>query len=151
MDTTVKQFQKYLTKTQSTKLVEGLYSYCEEKALNDDVMYLLDGIIETKVNQLLELFNKSSHLKNLIKSKQIKPENICDLRQEELDPEKYKTIIERRELENLKKHNNKTTDVYQCKKCGERKCTVEQKQVRSSDEPMTTFVECIVCGNKFSF
>lgn len=151
VDIHIKLFQKYLTKKQSSNLIEGVYNYCNTLAVNDDVPYLLDSIIETKINELLELFSSSTYLKNLIKTKQIKPEDICNLKQEELNPEKYKSIIERRELEMLKKHNKKTTDVYQCKKCGERKCSVEQRQVRSSDEPMTTFVECVVCGNKFSF
>jgi len=35
-------------------------------------------------------------------------------------------------------------DVFQCPQCGERKTKFKQKQIRSADEPMTTF---IVCGN----
>ncbi|KAJ3105326.1 RNA polymerase II elongation factor [Phlyctochytrium planicorne] len=36
------------------------------------------------------------------------------------------------------------TDSFKCGKCGKRKCTYYQKQTRSADEPMTTFVVCIV-------
>lgn len=38
-----------------------------------------------------------------------------------------------------------------CFKCGERKVSYTQAQTRSADEPMTTFCECTVCGNKWKF
>jgi len=41
------------------------------------------------------------------------------------------------------------TDMFRCGKCGQRQCTYYQMQTRSADEPMTTFVTCTVCGNKF--
>ena len=43
-----------------------------------------------------------------------------------------------------------TTDEFKCGKCGKRKCTYYQKQTRSSDEPMTTFITCVNCGHKAS-
>jgi hypothetical protein len=38
------------------------------------------------------------------------------------------------------------TDMYKCGKCRGRKCTYFQMQT-SADEPMTTFVTCVNCGN----
>ncbi|KAI9668860.1 MAG: RNA polymerase II elongation factor [Alyxoria varia] len=38
-----------------------------------------------------------------------------------------------------------------CGKCKERKVSYSQAQTRSADEPMTTFCECIVCGNRWKF
>lgn len=43
------------------------------------------------------------------------------------------------------------TDIFTCSKCKQRKCTYHQLQTRSCDEPMTTFVTCTVCGNKWKF
>jgi DNA-directed RNA polymerase subunit M/transcription elongation factor TFIIS len=37
---------------------------------------------------------------------------------------------------------------YKCK-CGSNKTYFYQLQTRSSDEPMTTFITCIKCGNKW--
>lgn len=39
------------------------------------------------------------------------------------------------------------TDMFRCGKCRGRKCTYFQMQTRSADEPMTTFVTCVNCGN----
>ncbi|KNC46881.1 transcription elongation factor S-II [Thecamonas trahens ATCC 50062] len=41
------------------------------------------------------------------------------------------------------------TDMFKCGKCKERKCTYYQLQTRSADEPMTVFVTCTNCGNKW--
>eukprot|EP01083_Nonionella_stella_P042324 114389_1 len=41
------------------------------------------------------------------------------------------------------------TDEYKCGKCKQRKCKYSQAQTRSADEPMTTFVTCLVCGNRW--
>lgn len=43
------------------------------------------------------------------------------------------------------------TDMFECSKCKQRKCTYSQLQTRSCDEPMTTFVTCTVCGNRWKF
>ncbi|KAJ3039775.1 RNA polymerase II elongation factor [Rhizophlyctis rosea] len=41
------------------------------------------------------------------------------------------------------------TDMFSCGKCHKRQCTYYQMQTRSADEPMTTFVTCTYCGNKW--
>jgi len=43
------------------------------------------------------------------------------------------------------------TDAFQCSRCKQRKCRYRQAQTRSADEPMTTFVTCTNCGNKWKF
>lgn len=41
--------------------------------------------------------------------------------------------------------------VAECPKCESRRTFSCQKQVRSSDEPMTTFSSCVECGNKWVY
>jgi len=43
------------------------------------------------------------------------------------------------------------TDAFQCSRCKQRKCRYRQAQTRSADEPMTTFVTCVNCGNRWKF
>ncbi|CAH1105111.1 unnamed protein product [Psylliodes chrysocephalus] len=43
------------------------------------------------------------------------------------------------------------TEMLKCGKCKKRNCTYNQLQTRSSDEPMTTFVLCNECGNRWKF
>ncbi|KAL3998924.1 transcription elongation factor S-II [Acanthocheilonema viteae] len=43
------------------------------------------------------------------------------------------------------------SDMFKCGKCGRKNCTYTQVQTRSADEPMTTFVFCRECGNRWKF
>jgi transcription elongation factor S-II len=43
------------------------------------------------------------------------------------------------------------TDMFKCGKCMKYNCTYSQVQTRSADEPMTTFVFCRECGNRWKF
>jgi len=43
------------------------------------------------------------------------------------------------------------TDLLKCGKCKKNNCTYHQMQTRSADEPMTTFVLCNECGNRWKF
>lgn len=40
-------------------------------------------------------------------------------------------------------------DSFECEKCGERNAYYFQQQTRGADEPMTVFVTCLECGNKW--
>lgn len=43
----------------------------------------------------------------------------------------------------------KGTDMFTCPKCRKSNCNFYQKQTRSADEPMTTFITCLECKNKW--
>jgi len=43
------------------------------------------------------------------------------------------------------------TTMLKCGKCQQNNCTYNQIQTRSADEPMTTFVLCNNCGNRWKF
>lgn len=43
------------------------------------------------------------------------------------------------------------SDLFKCGRCGHRDTTYNQVQTRSADEPMTTFVLCNNCGNRWKF
>jgi DNA-directed RNA polymerase subunit M/transcription elongation factor TFIIS len=80
--------------------------------------------------------------------------NILDLPWYEpfkLDNRLWKPFIDKRNRKIEIKENMSTVDIFKCRKCGEMKCNTYQLQTRGSDEPMTTFVECKVCGQKWKF
>lgn len=41
------------------------------------------------------------------------------------------------------------TNAFTCYKCGRSECRYIQLQTRSADEPMTTFINCVYCGNRW--
>ena len=116
--------------------------------------FLFESIYDNKKNDILVNINNKSYNKTLldnIKKGKIDPENLAFLKPEELDPDKYETIIKKKELAEYKKNNKATTDIFKCSKCKSRKCTVHQQQTRAGDEPMTTYVTCQECGHVFKF
>lgn len=42
-----------------------------------------------------------------------------------------------------------STDTFRCGRCKSRKCSFYQLQTRSADEPMTTYVTCLECANRW--
>ena len=65
-------------------------------------------------------------------------------------PKLWDAVIKKTEFIEEKKNNIYTTDIYECYKCHKRRCTIEIIQTRSADEPATTFVNCVVCGNHWT-
>ena len=146
-----KFFTKILGKKNSTIFVDHLYTYCNQYAENNKSMFLLDEIIQTKIYFFEEIMTKNTFIKDSIINKSIDPSKICYMNREDIEPTKYKHILEKKELEEYRKNNKATSDAFKCKKCGERRCQVTQKQTRSGDEPATTYVECMECGYMFKF
>lgn len=44
-----------------------------------------------------------------------------------------------------------STNQFKCGRCGKHETTYYQLQTRSADEPMTTFVTCVNCNNRWKF
>jgi DNA-directed RNA polymerase subunit M/transcription elongation factor TFIIS len=140
----------YIGKTNSKKVINSIVNYTTEYAEINQTPFLVEDIFKTKFDELYELFSKNTYLQTLIKNKEIKPENICNLQPEELDPIIYNHIIKKKELIELKKKNNGTTDAYKCKKCKNNKCSVSERQTCAGDEPATVFITCVECGYTFT-
>ena len=79
----------------------------------------------------------------------------------DLAPEQLASAARRTENEAIREHatneavrgqrKEASTDAFKCGKCKQRKCTYYQLQTRSADEPMTTFVTCVNCDNRWKF
>lgn len=86
----------------------------------------------------------------------ISARRLCAMSPEEMASEEKKRADERLQQMNIfnslaATQTQASTDMFQCGKCKKRKCTYYQMQTRSADEPMTTFVTCVECGNKWKF
>ncbi len=87
-----------------------------------------------------------------VQNKEIKSYDLAFLPPTKLYPERWVDILDRKEKLDQQKYEKRTeiaTNIYRCGKCGQRRCTYYQLQTRSADEPMTTFVTCLNCGNRW--
>jgi transcription elongation factor S-II len=114
------------------------------------------------VNKLMTLYNnidKDSYVKNYNFSKRLYEDdfdikNIAFLTPQEINKDHWKKYLDR-QIANDEFLYSRTagirTNEYKCGRCKEKNCTYYQLQVRCSDEPMTTFINCLNCGHKWSF
>ncbi len=105
----------------------------------------------TRLRSMLNNIN-NPYIMNEIQNKTLKPEIMAFMTHQELDPERWKPFIEAKIKRDKVKYETKivaATDTFKCRKCKSTECTYYQMQTRSADEPMTTFVSCINCGNRW--
>jgi transcription elongation factor S-II len=110
--------------------------------------------IRNSLKIIRNLENTKNNLVDKIKFGIIDPSDIVNKTHQELYPELWEDIL----LKNKKKMDllqtesvQKGTSMFKCGKCKERNCTYFQLQTRSADEPMTTFVTCLNCNNRWKF
>ncbi|XP_071432692.1 transcription elongation factor A protein 3 [Pithys albifrons albifrons] len=86
----------------------------------------------------------------------IEPALIARMTAEEMASDELKQLRNAMTQEAIREHQmaktgGTVTDLFQCGKCKKKNCTYNQVQTRSADEPMTTFVLCNECGNRWKF
>jgi len=107
-----------------------------------------------KVISNIEINKNSELVLNKIKYNLWEPENIVSMKYEMLYPELWEALLVKssKKMAMLGKENKEQgTDIFKCGKCKENNCVYFQMQTRSADEPMTTFVTCLNCSNRWKF
>ena len=82
------------------------------------------------------------------------PDKIVSMKSQELYPDIWEEILvnNTKKLEMLSRSKHiQGTSMFKCGKCKLNNCTYFQMQTRSADEPMTTFVTCLNCNNRWKF
>ncbi|XP_045913540.1 transcription elongation factor A protein 2 isoform X2 [Micropterus dolomieu] len=99
---------------------------------------------------------KNPDLRRNVLCGNISPQRIACMTAEEMASAELKQIREALTKESIREHQlskvgGTETDMFICNKCHGKSCTYTQVQTRSADEPMTTFVLCNSCGNRWKF
>nr|XP_046256241.1 transcription elongation factor A protein 3 isoform X8 [Scatophagus argus] len=99
---------------------------------------------------------KNPGLRRNVLAGSIKLSRIASMSAEEMASDELKQLRNVLTQEAIREHQmaktgGTTTDLLQCGKCKKKNCTYNQVQTRSADEPMTTFVLCNECGNRWKF
>ena len=152
----IEKLNQLINDPNKSKTIENnIHSYVLKYIENNRCEDLIKEIYHSKVDDLYANLDENilgnNYFLNSIKNDEIDLNDIADLRPYKIFPERWKEIRDRMELIENKKKNMATTNIFKCNKCGKRECTVYQLQTRSADEPMTTFVNCLVCKNRWKF
>lgn len=159
----VKMFEKLIDdKTLSLKIEKGIYNYVIQKSKEKNIKRYWSNInfkefYLTKIRFVYSNIKKDSYIKNInflkrIQSGEIDPEKICYMNVYDIFPENWKELLDIKMRKDKLKYELKPeamTDVFKCRKCGSRSCSYYEIQTRSADEPMTQFINCLNCGNRW--
>ncbi len=146
------------------QLEEAVYryaiKYCENKCIdftqdNDDVYFR-----RIYMNKMMFLFNnlhpqsdiRNTYLLPAIRSGDITVDQLPRMSPVEIFPEHWKPFIDKQEAREMvykSLQEQITTDIFFCGRCKKNRCTYYQMQTRGTDEPMTTFITCIECNNRW--
>jgi DNA-directed RNA polymerase subunit M/transcription elongation factor TFIIS len=102
--------------------------------------------------------NPNSSLKNAtlmtrLLNKEFDEFALCKFSPAEMFPERWNELKEQygekvRDEAYKEEHED---GLFRCGKCKTYKTTYYQRQIRAADEPMTTFVTCLNCSNRWKF
>ncbi len=148
---------KYISDEPTCKTIEkSIYNYCihSSNAYNstkswDNPLFVILYLDKFKV--IRQCLNEEDLLRRL-KEDPVFCKDISFKSEQELYPEQWKAMTEDKKTRVDNKYFPKikaSTDKFKCGKCKSKECTYYQLQTRSADEPMTTFVSCINCGNRW--
>jgi len=129
-----------------------------EETVLADHKHETDKDYKGKIRSLfLNLKDKNNPgLRESVVSGDIQVAKFCKMSSQDMASEERKAADKKIQEENLHKslgaeERQAETDAFQCGRCKQRKTRYRQAQTRSADEPMTTFVTCTVCGNRWKF
>jgi transcription elongation factor S-II len=95
---------------------------------------------------------RNTKLLREVKEGNINPEDIGGMTPQKIFPAQWKMLMDdkfKKDKHLYEVDKSGATDEFLCRKCGQRECTFYEMQTRSADEPMTIFVTCLSCGNKW--
>ena len=150
-----KIYKKLNDEKASLNLEKGIFNYALKEADNRKIVKKWDNkfFVQIYLNHLKSiLVNLNDKWIEEIKNGSIQSHKLAFMTHQELNHEKWAVLIEvksKRDKNKFETNVAAATDTFTCRKCKNNKCTYYQMQTRSADEPMTTFVTCITCENRW--
>lgn len=153
----VSYINKYIeNEIYSQNIEKSIYNFTILKANREKIMKKWDNpyFVLLYVNKFKIIFHniKNPNIIIKIKNKTFPPHKIAFMDHSDLEPEKWDSKLEEKKMRLQNKFFPKieaSTDNFTCGKCKSTACTYYQLQTRSADEPMTTYVTCTNCGNRW--
>jgi DNA-directed RNA polymerase subunit M/transcription elongation factor TFIIS len=127
-----------ITQTESKNVEATLFDFYN-KIKNPNIILEEQSYRQVMKTLLVALRDKLCSLEDIEKANSIY----------DLYPTKWQKIIENKTVIKQKLNTQVTSDLFQCGRCKQRKCTYTTAQIRGGDESATIFVHCTVCGLHF--
>ena len=159
----VNKLETILNNKKLSKSVEkSIYNYVIDTAKERNIMRKWNNNIffNLYINKNISIYSnlnnktyiKNDYLLNQIINKNINPQDIAKLSVYNIFPENWKALLNEKSKRDELKYKLKPeamTDQFKCRKCYSRSCSYYEVQTRSADEPMTQFITCLDCKNRW--
>jgi transcription elongation factor S-II len=153
----VVKLNKFISDEEScNNLEKGIFNYTLDHATKLNVVKKWDNSYFVRIyldrTRTIYINLKNKEILDKINSKELKAHKLAFMTHQEMQPDKWNALIQEKKIRDDNKYEPKieaSTDDFTCWKCKSKKCTYYQLQTRSADEPMTTFVSCLDCGNRW--
>ncbi len=154
----IMSFKMIKKESRRNNLEIGIYNYALSECDNRKIMKKWDNpffvviYIDRWRSIYMNLLN-NINLVNALNTKKINVTEFANYTHQEMCPEKWANLIAEKIERDKNKYDRKMniTSEFTCYKCKSNNCSYYQMQTRSADEPMTTFVSCNECGNRWKF
>lgn len=146
---------KIINTQKAANLEIGIYNYAINEADRRKIVKQWDNhyfvlIYITHFKSIMT--NLTPKIISQIESCELLPQQVAYMTHQELEPEKWSKLIERKNIADKSQFENNikaTTDTFTCKKCKSNQCSYYLLQTRCADEPMTCYVTCLDCGKRW--
>jgi transcription elongation factor S-II len=149
--------QKFNDEKHGVNLEKGIFNYALKEAEQRKIVKKWDNpnFVLIYLSHLRSILNNlNDKLLEEVNNGSLQPHKIAFMTHQELDHNRWTQLIDIKSKRDKNKFENNiaaATDTITCRKCKKNQCTYYQMQTRSSDEPMTTFCQCILCGARWKF
>mgnify|MGYP001300739815 CR=1 FL=1 len=140
----------------AVNLERGIFNAAIEAAGERGVVRKWDNsmFVRLYLDRLRSVFRNlsSSEVSEPVRAGRIQAHTLAFMTHQELRPSRWEPLLAAKKARDACMYQpqiDANTDNFECRKCGSKRCSYYQLQTRSADEPMTTFVTCINCGNRW--
>ena len=109
-------------------------------------------VLSINSNLKTSSYINNTHLLKNIRNKNINPDDVGKLSVYDIYPDNWKELLNIKSKRDKIKYELKPeamTTLFKCRKCGSRETSYYEVQTRSADEPMTQFITCLSCNNRW--
>jgi DNA-directed RNA polymerase subunit M/transcription elongation factor TFIIS len=147
--------EKFNNEKHATNLEKGIFNYTLKEADQRKIVKKWDNkhfvlIYQSHLRSILK--NLNDKLISEVNDETLQPHKIAFMTHQELNHEKWAQLIEvksKRDKNKFEVNVAASTDTFTCRKCKKNQCTYYLMQTKSADEPMTCFVQCTNCNNRW--
>jgi DNA-directed RNA polymerase subunit M/transcription elongation factor TFIIS len=139
----------------SLNLEKGIFNYTLKEADTRKIVKKWDNkfFVQIYLNHLRSILNNLNDkwIKS-INDGDIQSHKLAFMNHQELNHDRWAEMIDiksKRDKNKFESNVAAATDTFTCRKCKGNKCTYYLMQTKSADEPMTCFIQCTICNNRW--